>query len=532
MLTRKKILLLTAAAALLARLVFALTFSTSCFASYHTVSGLDMQTLLRFSEWGGGANHAPFFTMHRLLIYLDWLIGRGNHHPSVIFAVQAILGTAAALCAADLTLKFSRSRKAALVCGIFFPLYLPFLVYEFSILQESFMVYFALFAFWATVNGIRKRFNCSSSIIFTAAFSASLAGRPAALFMCGALIIFAGYQMWKRRLLKRFAAPAAALIAVLVAFTAFNGHFSGIYSPFYNVLPYTMQFNAQAAAKESSSTAHAPEKSLLQSAMSAAKRVPVLFKHGELPENHNIYFWCEKLPELNCLPSPGLIIPLACAGVMVIIFSGAWKRRYGLLLLPLLTMALPLCARDPIGRYRLMLVPYFFIIIPCAAVIFIHLKTAVRRGAALFGAALGAFFSIHDGDVPLRIRPSDYSAWAMALENTPGTDTADIVKAYGDYWQATGCSSERAFCMTTDKALQYNDLDTAFTIIAQAAEKNLPSDLIHYYLAWCFAMQNQPFAVQDQLSLIKNPQQLSPFMYEKYIMLSNDTRRILNNLQK
>ena len=60
MLTRKKILLTVILAALTVRSVFAIAFSQSFFANYHLVPGLDMQTLLRFSEWQAGNETAPF----------------------------------------------------------------------------------------------------------------------------------------------------------------------------------------------------------------------------------------------------------------------------------------------------------------------------------------------------------------------------------------------------------------------------------------------------------------------------------------
>lgn len=521
MLTRKKIFLSVAAAALTVRLIFALLIQSSFFDSYHLVPGLDMQTLLRFSEWGSGADHPPFFTMHRLVIYLDYLIGAGEHHIWVIFAIQAILGIAAAVCAADLTLRFSRSRKAALICGVFFSLYLPFLVYEFSILQESFMVYFALFAFWATVNGISRRFDRKSSILFALAYFAALAGRPAALFMCGALILFAGYKMQRRRMLKKVAAPLGALTGLLILCAVFNGHFSGIYSPFYNVLPYTMQFNAEAAVKDAVPGTPPPEKSLLLSINQAVRRVPTLFKHGELPENQNIYFWCEKIPELKWLPGPGAFIPLAVAGIMAVIFSGAWEKRYGLLLIPVIMLALPLCARDPIGRYRLMLIPYFFIITGCAVVIFLRLKEPKFRFLTLLGAGIGAFFAVYNGDVPQKIRPFDYSAYAMAMENSGEcSDPEEFLEEYLLCWKSMP-ESETSFCMLMDKLIRCGKTDHALYITGMPETASLNPDLLHFYRALCRAQKGEPEETEKHLRQIRNVQSLPPHAYKNAFMLRN-----------
>ena len=158
-------------------------------------------------------------------------------------------------------------------------------------------------------------------------------------------------------------------------------------------------------------------------------RLPQLFKTGELPENQNIYFWCEKIPQFNLLISPGLLIPCAVAGIMVLLLTGAWKKRYGLLLIPIVTLALPLCAREVIGRYRLMLTPYFTVICVCG---FYELKkiTAPKRNILLIAALVagGMTFFIHT-DLK-KIRPEDHHAWAEALIRTPGTEKKEILEAY------------------------------------------------------------------------------------------------------
>ena len=529
MLKRKNILLATAAAALTGRILFFLLFSGSFFESYHLVPGLDMQTLLRFSEWGGGADHVPFFTFHRVFIFLSWLIGGQEHHIRVIFAVQALLGIAASVCMADLTLKFSRSRKAALICGIISSLYLPFLVYEFSILQESFMVYFALFAFWATVNALRKRFEWKSSIVFALTYFAALAGRPAAVFMCGALIIFAGYKMYKRHLLKKLLLPLGTVFILLASSAAFNAYHSGIFSPFYNCLPYTMQFNSEAAVKDAVPGTVPPENSLLLSVNQAVRRVPTLFKHGELPENQNIYFWCEKIPELHFFPAPGAVIPLAVAGIMVLLATGAYKSRYGLLLLPVIMLVLPLCARDPIGRYRLMLLPYFFIIAACAVVVFLRQKNPKIRGMALLAAGIGAFFSLHNGDVPQRIRPSDYSAWAMAMEYSGKcSDPDEFLDEYLTYYQSDP-SSEYAFCMLMDKLIHYQKTDHAFFITGQPECKALNPDLLHFYRALCCAQKGLPGETETHLRQIRDVRSLPQNAYKNAFMLRDWAADALKN---
>ena len=96
MLTRRRILGITAAAAAAVRLLFLLEWVDSPYRWFHRVPGLDMETLLRMSEWGGGANFPPIFTFHRVLIHLIWRFNGSRHSVETLFAVQSLLGVAAA----------------------------------------------------------------------------------------------------------------------------------------------------------------------------------------------------------------------------------------------------------------------------------------------------------------------------------------------------------------------------------------------------------------------------------------------------
>ncbi len=532
MLTRKKILLYVAGSALLIRMIFALSFHNSFFESYHLVPGLDMQTLLRYSEWTGDDPYQPFFTFHRLVIFLCYLCNGQTHAVWAIFVIQAAVGIAGCVCLTDIILKLTGKRKLALISGIAAAAYLPTLVYEFSILKETFAVNFALFTFWCMLNALKKRFNWSSSLLFGFAAFAAIEGRLAVLPYLGILAIYSMYKMYKRKHFCRIFRAAAIPAFLLLAASVFNKVNGWQFSPFFNILGYTLEYNSSAAENVPDTPAPAtPDSGILTTVKQAASRVPTLFKYGELPENQNIYFWCKKLPELNYYPAPGLLIPIATAGIMLLLVSGAWKKRYGLLLLPIVTMVLPLCARDPIGRYRLMLVPCFFIIAACAAVIFIRQKNAKKRAVFLIAAAIGAFFSIHNGDVPQRIRPHDYSAWAMAMENTPGTPDEDILEAYYDHWQAYNFRSELAFCMLVDKCLEKKRIDLAGGVIKKAWEDgSVNPDYLHYYMAWCFALMEDPQNVFAHLVHVLHPEDLTPEMYQKYTMLLDDTNRILTNM--
>ena len=534
-LTRKNILIATAITAATVKLFFAAVFYFSYFESYHLVPGLDMQTLLRYSEWCSKDPYPPFFTFHRLTIFLVWLFNGQNHCVWAIFIIQSLIGIAGCLAMADIALKLSGNRIAALACGIAGALYLPFMVYEFSILKETFAVNFALFSFWCMLYALRKRFSWKSSLLFGFSAFAAIEGRLAIMPFLGGMAVFCAVKMCRRKQFSKIFRAAPLPFLLLAGATVFNHNSGWPPSPFFSVLSYNISQNVSRSPESEIATENTQSISatgIIATVNNAFKRIPRLFKYGEIPENHNIYFWCEKIPELNFLPGPALIVPLGVAGIMILLCSGEFKHRYGLLLLPVITLALPLCAREVIGRYRLMLIPYFLMSAACAAVIFGKIKTPRKRGFALLGAGIGAFFSIHNGDVPLKVRASDYSAWAMAIENTPGSDPELIIDAYIQYWEYG--KSERAFRMTVDKALHYSRFSDAFAVCQQA--ENSPAkinpDLIEYYYAWCFAMINQPENVEKHLRNIKNVHSLPPDARKNAFMLRDKTVEILKKLDR
>ena len=200
MLTRKRIIFSVALTAVLSRGIFALVTAGSPFRFYHCLRGLDMQTLLRFAEWGRHHDAVPFFTLHRIMLHCNWLLWGENHQLWTVFLIQTLLGIAGTLAVTDLILMLTGKRRGALFAGIFFALYLPVLIYEFQILQESFYLNFTLLAYWSTLKVWKKRFRWNWNIFCGALWAAALTGRAAAIFPAvGSLLFFS----WKKYRCKR-----------------------------------------------------------------------------------------------------------------------------------------------------------------------------------------------------------------------------------------------------------------------------------------------------------------------------------------
>ena len=132
----------------------------------------------------------------------------------------------------------------------------------------------------------------------------------------------------------------------------------------------------------------------------------------------------------------------------------------------------------------------------------------------------------------MRIRQSDYSAYAMALESDPETPVTVVIDAYYDYWESHHFRSERAYRMMMDKSLKYKAFETASSVSAQAVKNGISPDLICYYMAWAFALQEKPQEVYNLLSNIKDPASLPEDIRPVAAKLWNDTIRIMRMRQQ
>lgn len=428
---RKKLLWIVAAAGVAVKLAEFLYWRTSVFRYWNELAGLDMATLLKFGEWGTPGN-GFFFTPHRALVAALWALGGRVHNVPGIVAAQALCAVAGAVLCADLALRFFRRDKtAAAVCGAAYLVYGPFFIYEFTVLQETAALTLILLAFYASVRARSARGFLAAG----AALGACVAGRPTALFFVPAMFAWSACREFRsrrrprREALRKMLCCLGGAAAVLCLVAGANLTLGGNASPFFNVLPYSLEFNA-APARGGSAASGYP---YLEMFGNALRRAPRMLLPAEIPENLNYYYLKELMPFLKFLPGPALLLPLALAGMILALPKS--RRAVGTVWLPLFTLALPLCVRDPIGRYRLTLIPYFILF----AGHWVHAlrgRPAKRHAAVALAVAAGCFAL----ELPFRpedvLRSDDFLAHAAALKlQNGGSHTEASLEVLADGWE-------------------------------------------------------------------------------------------------
>ena len=529
MLNRKNIFWITGVAAASVRVVFYALFAGTMFHHYHKVSGLDMQTLLRFSEWGTN-EIPPFFTLHRVLLYLIWRFNDFKHSVDLVFLIQSLTAIAAAVALSDLVLMLTGRRKAALASGVIYAVYLPFLIYEFSILQESLNVNIQLFALWALFRARKKRFSAGSSITAGIFWGLALTGRPVSLILAMGAAVWMLLYARKKNLVKKSLTVILSSLLVVLAAAGFNLKFNGRFSPFYNVLPYTLQYNTGVSSAVSGA---GKNHAMLTTAKNMLSRTPQLFSIREIPENQNLYFWREKLPESRLLPGPELLLFITIFSILTIVLSSRWKYKEGLLLWVPLLLGPPLCGREAIGRYRLMLCPVFIALAMIGFTCIKRISPKLKRRIIFFTAlAVTIAAVVYDSNLNRGLRSSDFHAWAAATEAVYGIEDSRTLDAYYDCWQRTGFSNALAFRSIAGAALRSKRYDLAQKVINQARiTGNVNISQIAYFEGLIYVDLQDPERVLRAFAPIV-AEDLPPDLQKFYFRVKSDAERFLKNRRR
>ena len=462
---------------------------------FHKVPGLDMETLLRFSEWGADKEFSPLFVVHRLLIYTVWIFNGKEHCLPALVLIQSLFGVLGAVLTADLVLTLWGKRIIALGAGIFYGIYSVVLLYDFCILQESITTTLILLGVWSYIRCKVRHYPSKMTFLSGILLGLSSIGRPVA-FLLAVISPVKTFFDGKR---KAALLLGTGVLTLWLAASTFNFVFSQSFYPFFRAVNYTMAFHDEKAAAEKTNVS--PEKSaaVKRFALGLPCRAAQFFLAHEMPENINYYFIRSRIPFLKYLPGPGFLMPLALAGIFLMFLR--LKHREGLILAVLFLLALPLAARDPIGRYRLHLIPYFVLSAAYFCVVLTR-NTRARYfclGAYVLAIGINAFFS-----PPSFIRVSDHIAWGKALEFSAGNKP--VPAALNEYFR--GWVKSR----WTDRAAAVNLITGALKagnvkLAVQTCEQGIAADtkeksIYHYYLAVIFTSSRQFDRAENELRQI------------------------------
>ena len=421
---RRHPLIIVFSTALVLRGMFALFYHCSPFSYYHLLPGLDMKTLLRFGEWGTPENHF-FFTLHRLQVFTFWKLN-GNVHPvmwHVLF--QALLGAAGAAMVGAAALRLTGKKHLALLSGVVWALNPVELMYEFTTLQDSLVNFGIILSIFAFLEARKRHFAPLFALGAGAAAGIAATGRPVAIGLVLCLGVWNLYYLYHRKLpLKRILFFAGGVLAVWGVFSTVNLIVIKRFNCFFNPVSYAVAVNTTPASASAPSAPVSSVPPLVKTVFKMVLRTPQLLSPEEIPENLNIHFLRTKIPFFRI---PFEFIPLcAAAAILFLLLTGRWKKKEGFLLVPVFALAVFLCIREPIGRYRLLLLPWFTLLTVWLFSYFSAKKSRLPLCLIVSGVLIfiGCTLTAHP------LRGADHFAWGMALEKEAGKTTPEAMKEF------------------------------------------------------------------------------------------------------
>ena len=486
---------------------------------FHRVPGLDMQTLLEFGQ--RLVDGIGLFNLHRTLIAGVWLANGGAHHVEFLAAVQCVLGILSALLVTRITLHLFGKRSWALAAGIVTALYSPALMYEVTMLQESIVTFAVLLSFAGWLRAREKRFSPGRAVTAGILLGLATIGRPTALLWAGCAVIFSFPPFRRGSSVRRALLVAAGCVGLWLSVGLLNQFHTGSFSPFFNVLPYATTVNAPPesaaspappAAQPESSPSISPLKPFLRIGWNALRRIPLLFFADEIPDNLNFYFIRQEFLPLRFLPGPELLIPAAVAGILLLIGSGRLLRREGLVLLIVAMLAPPLCGLHPVGRYRLLLYPYFAILAVYAFGWMSFRERLPRRTRILIGtgvlvAVFGANQVLGTGSF---LRSTDFVAWGIAAEYPEGRPTAVSMQSFGRALALSGGRNQSAAVNLLTRLIGVRQFDAALALARREQEvPGINRSLMHYYAGLSLLGGGHPAEAAQEFAASR-PEEITP----------------------
>ena len=500
-----KALIFTGAAALLIRLVYGFSFLTSEFAMFNYLPGLDMETLLRFSEWtSSDPESLPMFVLHRFLLFFCYAVAGKSHNILLIYAVQSLVGIIAGVFAAWGVWMLSKNSKAALAGGLLYAVYGPFLLYESAALQESVLVHTLTIAFVLLLR-FREKKSLLAGILCGVLLGLNSSGRPATAFAALVLALFPLWENRKDKFDRRLLSIPLVLLLIWLCASLFNGYFRGSFSPFFNVMPHLAEVHAP--AKSAGPAAGNTCYPFVSVAAGALKNVPMLFGMREIPENLDYDVIRGLLPILSV--GPLLLMPFAVAGMITFILLR--RRELLVLYIAIASLVLPLASRVPIGRYRLMLIPFFIIF----AVLFVlEMFENRQRRLAMAGIVTGVIGCNLLCASPL-VRPNPPAHYTLALAAERAR--ADSEKHLRNAWNLSGHTYKQSGLMLVLHYMKHQKYSTAENIIH---EDKSGAPEFRYYLALIRTAQQRFAEAGNILNSISEPEKLGKVLYPKYQKLN------------
>jgi tetratricopeptide (TPR) repeat protein len=479
-------------AALVTRIFLYINWWDSPVRWYCKISGLDMQTVLGSGQWL--YNGEGVFALYRALLTLILLLNNETPSPEAIIAIQFLGGIIIAPLTAWCVLRIWGKTYWACISGLLAGLYAPALMYQSLVLKESILLFFALVSLAAVLYTHKKHFSKCSLWICGILLALACICRINALPFCGMAslwIIFCLYKKYRKCHKKVIISTLYLTLGILTIFIPVSitnacltkgSYFLPVQAKISYVTrlgsavkPVDMTVSVQNTSEENSQAAKAGN-----FVINMFRKLPAVFSASEIPNNVNYYFLKYKLPPLEYLAGPLLLIPLAVTAMLILIFNRGFLRKESILFVFIFSYMLPLCYFLPLARYRLVMTPVFCMLAPYP--VFLSFRAWKQKKYLRVSAPFVLLAIVFYLNFPLKnfLRATDFVSYGKGIEFKTGKSVSSLPYFYEAYKIAP--YKQMTVINFSDALLKNGKAGDAAKVLMSAFKKSPSNPAYRYYL--------------------------------------------------
>ena len=506
-------------AALLVRIILLINWWDSPVRWYCNIVGLDMQSILQSGEWlyKGGST----FALYKALLTAILFLNEGKVCPEAVVIIQLIGGILIAPLVVWCTLRLWGKRYWALASGLLAALYAPAMMYQVVILKESILLFFALLSLSAVLWAHKQHFSSKALWICGIVLAFACICRMNALPFCGLAsfwiiaCLFKKLKGGKKAVLYRTAFLAFGILTVFIPVSIINACLTDGHSLLPVQMPaleYISKLGSVVKPTSMNISLSSPE-TTNSFIVNMVRKVPSVFSASEIPNNLNYYFLKHKLFPLQYLFSPLLLIPLAVAALILLLFNRGVLRKESILFLFIFSYMLAMCYFVPLARYRLVMIPVFCMLAPYP---FFTIKKAWHKKKILFVLVpIFIYATILYINLPLNsfVRSTDLVSYGKGMQFKADKSLAGLpyfIKAY-----RMTPYKEETIVKLSETLIQNRQSKDAIKILLPAFQKS-PNNLAYrYYLGIAYFFTGKAKQTEQLFSKI-NPDSMGDLKKKYY----------------
>lgn len=500
------------AAALLVRIPLFLFWLDSPIRYYSHVGGLDMKTLLILGTAFFHGNSMPF-AVYKLIIAAVLFFAPNAHLPTVLIPIQLAAGCVTGIMTAWICLKLTGKRWAAVAAGCMAALYAPALIYESITLRESIFAFVSCLALATLLWVRRRRYPVWGLLLLGSIICWPMLVRfSALLWTCFGLgwslcYLWHKYHACRKAFLRKSAYLCLGAAITLGSVSLFNKLVADSFLlPATVNVDYIVELGKIRNPQSVNLPAQEDDSSALKTgwtgyAANLGIKLTKIFKQYEIPNNVNYYFMRDKLWPCSVLPGPGLLIPFAVCGIILLLLRRRFMKKEGILLLYVIAFAIPMSVFVPLGRYRLILYPVFCIaaLEPLLVGINIYrtekLKPRVLKLAGIVILLAGIYYFTLPASTGLRA--SDYITHGKALQYG-NPDSLEAAQCFEEAYRLAPTSPSVAINFT-DILLKYGKPREALRVIYPVWLKHPDNEGVALFTAIALLANGKPDIAEQVL---------------------------------